>query len=103
MSDDLTKKLNELVIRAREKNGLNQADFGAIFGKSQGEVSRYESGEVRPPIEVVMHCMHQLGLVGGSAPEISASELVQLIQKNLGGKKHYETRRILHQLIQRLM
>lgn len=102
MSEDLTKNLKDVVTRARQKKGLNQADFGALFGKSQGEISRYESGEVRPPSDVLMHCMHELGLVGASEPEISASELVKLVQKNLGGKKHHGTRRLLHQLIQRL-
>lgn len=102
MSEDLTKNLKDLVARARDKKGLNQAEFGAVFGKSQGEISRYESGEVRPPADILMHCMHELGLVGAPEPDISASELGKLIQKNLGGKKHHSTRRLLHQLIQRL-
>lgn len=103
VSEDATKNINELVLRARQKKCLNQADFGALFGKSQGEVSRYESGEVRPPPDVLMHCMHELGLVAAPEPDVSAFELSKLIQKNLGGKKHHSTRRLLHELIRRLM
>lgn len=102
MSEALTKNLKELVSQARQKKGLSQADFGAIFEKSQGEVSRYESGEIRPSHEVLMYCMHELGLLGAQEPEVSSAELVKLIQKCLGGKKHHVTRKLLHDLIQRL-
>lgn len=102
MTEALTKNLKELVFQARQKKGLSQAKFGEIFDKSQGEVSRYESGEIRPPPEILMHCMHELGLLSTQEPEVSSSELVKLIQKHLGGKKHYVTRKLLHELIQRL-
>lgn len=49
-----------LVRLARRAEGASQRDFGAKFGKSQGIVSRYESGTVDPPAEVLMHCMHIL-------------------------------------------
>ncbi|MEA9531932.1 helix-turn-helix transcriptional regulator [Xanthomonas campestris pv. campestris] len=50
-----------LVGKARQKLGLKQKNFAVMLGKSQGVVSRYEKGEVEPPGEVIMHCMHILG------------------------------------------
>ncbi|TPD95128.1 helix-turn-helix domain-containing protein [Stenotrophomonas maltophilia] len=53
----------DLVARARRKLGLKQGQFAVSLGKSQGVVSRYEKGEVEPPGEVMMHCMHILASV----------------------------------------
>ena len=53
----------DLVGRARRKLGLKQGQFAAKLGKSQGVVSRYEKGEVEPPGEVMMHCVHILASV----------------------------------------
>ncbi|WP_142806913.1 helix-turn-helix domain-containing protein [Stenotrophomonas maltophilia] len=57
----------DLVGRARRKLGLKQGQFAIRLGKSQGVVSRYEKGEVEPPGEVMMHCMHILASVSESA------------------------------------
>lgn len=40
--------------------GLTQEAFAAELGKSQGVLSRYESGKVGPPYPVFIHCMHIL-------------------------------------------
>jgi len=49
---------------------LSQQEFGIEIGKNQGVVSRYESGEVAPPGDVIMHCMHILEppIAGSAAP-----------------------------------
>ena len=49
-----------LIRQARAALGLSQAQFGDRLGRSQGVVSRYESGQVAPPADVIMHCMHVL-------------------------------------------
>ncbi|WP_354521627.1 helix-turn-helix domain-containing protein [Lysobacter enzymogenes] len=76
----------DLVRRAREAEQLSQRDFGALFGKSQGVVSRYESGAVDPPAEILMHCMHILA--PSNAPAASSLEPaitgVRLALENLG-------------------
>lgn len=47
------------VIRgARAILGLNQADFASEIGRSQSEVSKYESGLVAPPINIFIHCLN---------------------------------------------
>ncbi|WP_190278907.1 helix-turn-helix domain-containing protein [Dokdonella koreensis] len=51
----------QLVLRARTALGLSQRDFGARVSKSQGLVSKYESGRVAPPAHIVIHCMNILG------------------------------------------
>jgi predicted transcriptional regulator len=40
--------------------GLSQGEFAKIIERSQGIVSKYESGKVKPPADVIMHCMHNL-------------------------------------------
>lgn len=61
----------DLVGRARRKLGLKQGQFAIRLGKSQGVVSRYEKGEVEPPGEVMMHCMHILASVSESAASMA--------------------------------
>jgi transcriptional regulator with XRE-family HTH domain len=60
MHDAKNPQTAALVRSAREHLGLNQGQFAAKIGKSQGVVSRYERGVVDPPGEIVMHCMHIL-------------------------------------------
>jgi len=78
----------DLVGRARRKLGLKQGQFAAKLGKSQGVVSRYENGEVEPPGEVMMHCMHILAAPSGSADDVPTSpqaldQLVQTLERAL--------------------
>ena len=76
----------ELVRLAREIEKLSQQSFGARFGKSQGVVSRYESGDVDPPAEVLMHCMHVLSATDAFQPSALESAIngVRLALENLG-------------------
>lgn len=76
----------DLVRRARDAERLSQQAFGARFGKSQGVVSRYESGAVDPPAEVLMHCVHVLSGPGAAAtPDLEpAITGVRLALENLG-------------------
>ena|GEM_PF-6343799 len=62
-----------LVRSAREHLGLNQGEFAARIGKSQGVVSRYESGTVDPPGEIIMQCMHILHRDQASPPSHASS------------------------------
>lgn len=83
---DTRSRPADLVRRARDAERLSQQAFGAIFGKSQGVVSRYESGIVDPPTEVLMHCMHVLTPSHASAtPSLDpAITDVRLALENLG-------------------
>ncbi|MEB1955757.1 helix-turn-helix domain-containing protein [Xanthomonas campestris] len=58
MSESSALQAAELVKAARAKTGLSQRAFGARVGKSQGLISKYESGQVAPPASVVIHCMN---------------------------------------------
>jgi ribosome-binding protein aMBF1 (putative translation factor) len=48
----------QLVRSARQKLKCSQHEFADSIKRSQGVVSKYESGKVSPPSDVVMHCMH---------------------------------------------
>jgi ribosome-binding protein aMBF1 (putative translation factor) len=58
MSRQTPTNLATLVRQARAESGLSQVDFAHLLGKSQAVISRYEAGNVSPPGQVVMHCMH---------------------------------------------
>lgn len=60
MSESSALQAAELVMAARAETGLSQRDFGARVGKSQGLISKYESGQVAPPASVMIHCMNIL-------------------------------------------
>lgn len=47
-----------LIVAAREKSGLTQADVAARLGRHQSFVSKYESGERRlDVVEMVLICI----------------------------------------------
>jgi predicted transcriptional regulator len=73
MHSSKNPKAAALVRSARERLGLNQGQFAAEIGKSQGVVSRYERGAVDPPSEIVMHCMHILRENETSSPPNGSS------------------------------
>lgn len=72
----------QLVKSSRKSLGLNQSDFGALIGKSQGVVSRYEKGEVAPPGDVAMQCVNILAGAGELTvgPTGSLDELVAVLE-----------------------
>ena len=71
----------DLVNSARRKLGLNQKEFACYIGKSQGVVSRYESGAVEPPGEVIMHCMHILSATSSFSTGLGAlDDLLQTLE-----------------------
>ncbi len=86
---------SRIVHHARKKLQLNQSDFAASIGKSQGVLSRYESGKVNPPVNIIMHCMHILD--DGSA----TADIEQIISKirNLNGDQHIKLRQALNTLL----
>ena len=44
--------LQERIKELRKKSGLNQQDFGAIFGVAKNTISQYESGRNTPNDEI---------------------------------------------------
>ena len=69
----------ELVTAARAKTKLSQREFGERVGKSQGLISKYESGSVAPPANVIIHCMNILdGRIHDADPAHGGWEAVQV-------------------------
>ena len=46
--EDIARRLREL------RGGKNQLEFGNALGIRQNDVSRYETGRVRPPLEYLV-------------------------------------------------
>ena len=70
--------IGENIMRVRKKNGLTQAQFGEIIGKSQSTVYSYENGSVIPSFEVLTIISHFFG--------ISVGYLMGIEWKPLSGK-----------------
>lgn len=79
---------SKIILTARKLLQLNQEDFAERIGKTQGVLSRYENGKVKPPSEIVMHCMHILNEDSFSA------DIEQIINKvrSLDGEQHAKVR-----------
>jgi predicted transcriptional regulator len=48
----------EIVREGRARLGLTQQQMGKLVARSQGEISRIESGKVEPPIWIIMYLLH---------------------------------------------
>lgn len=59
-------RLGAEIARARQQHGMSQTDLGGAIGRSQRQVSAYESGESATPIHVVTAIERALRLTGGS-------------------------------------
>ncbi|MBV2139209.1 MAG: type II toxin-antitoxin system MqsA family antitoxin [Candidatus Thiodiazotropha sp. (ex Ctena orbiculata)] len=91
----MTQSAAELLRKARKKLALNQTDFAKQFGKTQCTLSRYESGNVPPPSEVIMHCMH---ILNSDPTSDSVDDLIEKIGQ-LRGDKHLKLREALNALL----
>lgn len=86
---------SKIVRTARKLIGLNQADFADRIGKTQSVLSRYENGKVKPPSEIVIHCMHIL------SKDSFSDDIEQIITKvrALDGEQHTKVREAISLLL----
>jgi transcriptional regulator with XRE-family HTH domain len=75
-STTFEKQAAAVVKEARRRKHVNQDQFGALIGKSQSIVSKYERAEIPIPGDIVMLCMTILGLGPSSQP--TAAEVAKL-------------------------
>ncbi|AXK38414.1 helix-turn-helix domain-containing protein [Crenobacter cavernae] len=92
----------ELVRQARYLSDKNQQEFGALLGKDQSLISRYERGRSVPPTEVTMHCMHILNAATPSKEEVSLETLLTTIRQRLAAPSHARARALLFELLNEL-
>jgi ribosome-binding protein aMBF1 (putative translation factor) len=93
----MTPTPHEIVRNAWKKTGLSQSAFASKHGITQYNLSRYASGKVKPPDDLLMQCMHILGLL--LSDDISARELSDLIQAKLARPDHAVVRRAVFDLL----
>lgn len=70
--------IGESIMRVRKKNGLTQAQFGELIGKSQSAVYSYENGSVIPKFETIVLISQLFG--------VSVSHLMGIEWTPLSGK-----------------
>lgn len=91
----MSQSAAQILRSARKKLQLNQIDFATRIGKSQGTLSRYESGRVPPPSGVIMHCMN---ILDSDPASDSIDELKGKIDR-LAGDRHSKLREALNVLL----
>ena len=75
--------LGQKIAETRKRQGLSQAKLGKLIGTSGDVIGRYERGEIKPSIEVVIKIAKQLKvsldyLVGNTSLEIDHQALNRL-------------------------
>ncbi len=88
---------NEIVRKAWKQTGLNQSEFASKHGITQYNLSRYVNKKVKPPEELLMQCMHILGMI--KQDDISPQELSDLIRKKLSRPEQAVVRRAVYDLL----
>lgn len=88
---------SDVVRQAWKKSSLNQRNFAKQHGITQYNLSRYASGKVKPPENLLMQCMHMLGMF--SHDDVSAEELAELIQRTLSRPDQAIVRRAIYDLL----
>lgn len=96
-NDPLTSPA-DLVRNARRSRGLTQTAFAADIGRSQAEVSRYESGQIDPPSAVLFHCLEMLGYTW-QEHDVSAQDLADRIRQELGPASKQSLRSAIWQML----
>ena len=88
--------------QARKILQLNQQEFAERFGKTQSVLSRYESGSVHAPSDIVMHCMH---IINEESISTNSDDMEEIILKirNLGGDQHIKLREALNIFLDKLL
>ena len=91
----MTLKPSQIIREARKKIDKNQEDFAKYIGKTQSVLSRYETGQVKPSADIIMHCMNILN------SDSSTDDIEQIIAKirTLDGEQHLQIRRALSLLL----
>lgn len=87
----------EIVYKAWKHTGLTQCEFAEKYGIRQYNLSRYKSGKVAPPDDLLMHCMHILGMI--SPDDVSLEELVDAIRRNLSRPDQATLRKAVYELV----
>ena len=54
--------LGAILRQAREKKGLSQEALAKLVGVTQGAISQYELGEVKPSTKILWKLSHALGV-----------------------------------------
>lgn len=90
-------KPRHIILQARKKLQLNQCSFAYKIGKTQSVLSRYESGKINPPWDIIIRCTNILN--GDSTTD--DDDIEQIISKirTLDGNQHIKLRQALNTLL----
>ncbi|MBK8186653.1 MAG: helix-turn-helix transcriptional regulator [Cellvibrio sp.] len=96
---------NALVKKARIASKMSQISFGIAIKREQETISRYESGGITPPDDVVMRCIRILEKMDKLAFFSEDQEMVRLIEDLLAfeGKDNGPKRAALKSIMTALL
>lgn len=86
---------NEIIRRARGIMGYNQSDFANSIQRSQGEVSKYETGKVVPPTEIIIRCMNIIEKDEASGAPTLEMLMNELSLSRIGAPEYFWVRKAI--------
>lgn len=87
----------DIVKAAWQASAISQTNFAKLLNKSQPMLSKYISGTVLPPSDVLILCMNKCGLL--ESTDISASMLAKRVRLELAGIEYSGTRVAISQIL----
>lgn len=87
----------DIVRVAWQISGISQVKFAKLLNKSQPMLSKYISGAVLPPSDILILCMNKCGLLGHA--DISSTALAERVRLELAGAAYTGTRVAISQIL----
>jgi hypothetical protein len=91
------KNPSEVIAAALAAVGGRQEDLAELLSCGQPTISKYKTGHLDPPSDVLLRCLEISRLLEPSP--ISETELAERILRELGGKKNRTLRRTISELL----
>lgn len=87
----------DIVLSARLSLGESQRKFAQRLKTRQSLICKYETRQVSPPADLVIHCLNLLDAPPGG---ISTDDLIALVRQRLDGEGMQQARSAVAQVIQ---
>ena len=94
----------EIIRLARKHKGLNQKEFSQLINKSQAVVSKYETGQIIPPGNILLRCQKILNKTDTQSDmesmDYDVEDLVRMLRSKAVGKQQAKLRQTIRQIIE---
>jgi ribosome-binding protein aMBF1 (putative translation factor) len=93
----IPKDSSEIIAAALDVLGGRQEDLAQLLKCSQPTISKYKTGRLDPPSEVILRCLEISKMLEPRV--ISEAELAERVTRELGGTQNATLRRTISELL----